>query len=158
MVTSQKAGKVEFMVTMFAAGSQVASTMNILIVEDEAKTAAYLRKGLIENGFGVDLAATGQDGLHLIYGQAMIDELARHGYRLSAGTLYPILRGGERKDYLVSAPMREGRSGRRCYRITPLGRRALRTAQRKVDALFGELFREAAQETRRWNGRTGRTG
>ena len=39
--------------------------MNILIVEDEAKTAAYLRKGLIENGFGVDLAATGQDGLHL---------------------------------------------------------------------------------------------
>jgi hypothetical protein len=28
-----------------------------------------------------------------IYGQAMIDELSRHGYRLSAGTLYPILHG-----------------------------------------------------------------
>ena len=26
-----------------------------------------------------------------IFGQAMIDELGRHGYRLSAGTLYPIL-------------------------------------------------------------------
>ena len=83
-----------------------------------------------------------------IYGQAMIDELARHGYRLSAGTLYPILHGMERKGYLVSAPMRAGKSGRRCYRITPLGRRALRTARRKVDGLFGELFREAVKVTR----------
>ena len=30
-----------------------------------------------------------------IFGQAMIDELGRHGYRLSAGTLYPILHGME---------------------------------------------------------------
>jgi len=39
--------------------------MRILIVEDEAKTAAYLRRGLSENGFVVDLAADGTDGLHL---------------------------------------------------------------------------------------------
>jgi len=39
--------------------------MKILIIEDEAKTAAYLRKGLKENGFVVDLAARGDDGLHL---------------------------------------------------------------------------------------------
>jgi two-component system copper resistance phosphate regulon response regulator CusR len=39
--------------------------MNILIVEDEAKTAAYLRKGLIENGFVVSLATNGLDGLKL---------------------------------------------------------------------------------------------
>ncbi len=39
--------------------------MRILIVEDEAKTAAYLRKGLTENGFVVDVAHTGDDGLHL---------------------------------------------------------------------------------------------
>jgi len=39
--------------------------MNILIAEDEAKTAAYLRKGLTENGFVVDLARNGQDGLEL---------------------------------------------------------------------------------------------
>jgi hypothetical protein len=32
-----------------------------------------------------------------IFGQAMIDELARHGYRLSAGTLYPVLHGMERQ-------------------------------------------------------------
>ena len=39
--------------------------MRILIVEDEKKTAAYLQKGLAENGFTVDLADCGEDGLHL---------------------------------------------------------------------------------------------
>src|SRR5258708_6686629 len=39
--------------------------MRILIVEDEPKTAAYLRKGLAENGFIVDVAADGKDGEHL---------------------------------------------------------------------------------------------
>jgi DNA-binding PadR family transcriptional regulator len=32
-----------------------------------------------------------------LYGLSMIEELARHGYRLSAGTLYPILHGLEKK-------------------------------------------------------------
>ncbi len=39
--------------------------MKILIIEDEKKTAAYLRKGLTENGFVVDLAPDGGEGLHL---------------------------------------------------------------------------------------------
>ena len=39
--------------------------MKILIVEDEVKTGAYLRKGLSENGFVVDLADNGRDGLEL---------------------------------------------------------------------------------------------
>jgi two-component system copper resistance phosphate regulon response regulator CusR len=39
--------------------------MHILIVEDETKTAAYLRKGLAESGFVVDTANRGDDGLHL---------------------------------------------------------------------------------------------
>jgi two-component system copper resistance phosphate regulon response regulator CusR len=39
--------------------------MRILIVEDEAKTAAYLRRGLGENGFVADVAVDGTDGLHL---------------------------------------------------------------------------------------------
>jgi two-component system copper resistance phosphate regulon response regulator CusR len=39
--------------------------MKILIVEDEAKTAAYLHKGLTENGFIVDPADNGRDGLEL---------------------------------------------------------------------------------------------
>ena len=39
--------------------------MRILIVEDEKKTAAYLKKGLSESGFVVDVAEQGEDGLHL---------------------------------------------------------------------------------------------
>ena len=37
--------------------------MKILVVEDEAKAAAYLRKGLTEHGFVVDVATRGDDGL-----------------------------------------------------------------------------------------------
>ncbi|MEB0135706.1 heavy metal response regulator transcription factor [Actimicrobium sp. CCC2.4] len=39
--------------------------MRILIVEDEPKTGDYLRKGLQENGYVVDLARDGTTGLHL---------------------------------------------------------------------------------------------
>jgi two-component system copper resistance phosphate regulon response regulator CusR len=39
--------------------------MRILIVEDEPKTAAYVRKGLMEQGYVVDVASNGFDGLHL---------------------------------------------------------------------------------------------
>ena len=39
--------------------------MKILVVEDEAKTGDYLKQGLSEAGFVVDLARDGHDGLHL---------------------------------------------------------------------------------------------
>jgi two-component system copper resistance phosphate regulon response regulator CusR len=39
--------------------------VKILIIEDERKTAAYLRKGLTENSFTVDLTDLGEEGLHL---------------------------------------------------------------------------------------------
>ena len=39
--------------------------MRLLIVEDEPKTGSYLRKGLIQSGFIVDLALTGIDGLSM---------------------------------------------------------------------------------------------
>ena len=39
--------------------------MRVLVVEDEAKTAAYLQKGLSEHGFVVDVAEDGEQGLHL---------------------------------------------------------------------------------------------
>jgi two-component system copper resistance phosphate regulon response regulator CusR len=43
----------------------MAALMRVLIVEDDAKTAAYLRKGLCEEGFIVDVAPSGGDGLFL---------------------------------------------------------------------------------------------
>lgn len=39
--------------------------MKILVVEDEPKAAAYLRDGLSEHGFVIDVATAGDDGLHL---------------------------------------------------------------------------------------------
>jgi two-component system copper resistance phosphate regulon response regulator CusR len=39
--------------------------MRVLIIEDEEKTADYLRRGLTEQGFNVDLAPDGVEGLHL---------------------------------------------------------------------------------------------
>jgi PadR family transcriptional regulator len=77
-----------------------------------------------------------------VFGQAMIDELARHGYRLSTGTLYPILHGMEQQGYLRSQTVqRDGRS-RRVYRATAAGRKALSTARQRVQELFGEMFEE----------------
>lgn len=75
-----------------------------------------------------------------IFGLGMIEELARHGYRLSAGTLYPVLHGLERRGYLASKTIRNGTRLRRTYRATPAGRRALAAARRRVQELFGELF------------------
>src|SRR5260370_15842125 len=39
--------------------------MKILIVEDERKTTAYLKRGFEENGFTVDVADNGEDGAYL---------------------------------------------------------------------------------------------
>lgn len=75
-----------------------------------------------------------------IFGLEMAEELARHGYRISAGTLYPLLHGLEKKGYLRSAEERHGRSIRRMYRATSLGRNTLREAKSKVRELFGELI------------------
>lgn len=75
-----------------------------------------------------------------IFGQGIAEELARHGYRLSAGTLYPLLHGLERRGYLRSTERRSGKRGRRFYRATARGRIALEAAKEKVRELFGELF------------------
>ena len=75
-----------------------------------------------------------------IFGLGMIEELRRHGYRLSPGTLYPLLHGLERRGYLRSRKVRSGRSARRVYRATASGRKALAVAREKVNELLGELL------------------
>ena len=77
-----------------------------------------------------------------IFGLWIIEELGRHGYKLSPGTLYPILHGLERKGYLRSTEKREGRQVRRMYKATPAGRKALAAAKIKVRELMGELFED----------------
>ncbi|SOB54868.1 PadR family transcriptional regulator [Pseudomonas lundensis] len=71
-----------------------------------------------------------------VFGLGIIEELQRHGYELSAGTVYPMLHGLEKKGYLTSRHERTGRRERRVYEITE----ALVEARAKVKELFGELI------------------
>ena len=73
-----------------------------------------------------------------VYGQWMIDELASHGYRLSPGTLYPMLSKLERDGYLTSATEREGRTSRKFYTITEKGREGLVVARARLKELKGK--------------------
>jgi DNA-binding PadR family transcriptional regulator len=77
-----------------------------------------------------------------IFGLGMVEELARHGYRISPGTLYPILRSLEKKGYLRSSEQRDGKSLRKVYQATPSGRKALEAAKGKIKELFHELVEE----------------
>ncbi len=77
---------------------------------------------------------------HEIYGQWMIDELAGHGYRLSPGTLYPMLHKMERDGYLVSRTVRAGRQARKLYTITDKGRAGLALAKERVREFTGEAM------------------
>ena len=77
-----------------------------------------------------------------VFGLWFIEELARHGYKLSPGTLYPLLHGLERRGYLRSKDERLGNRSRRVYRATPLGRKVLAAAREKVRELFGELLED----------------
>ncbi len=77
-----------------------------------------------------------------IFGLGMIEELARHGYRVSPGTLYPLMDGLEKKGLLRSARVLGDGRYRRVYQATPAGRRALKTAKHRVKELFGELFED----------------
>ncbi len=88
-----------------------------------------------------------------IFGLGIIGELARHGYVLSPGTLYPLLHGLERKGYLKSSIQKEEGRPRRVYKATARGRRALAAAREKVRELFGEMFEEEEHDERTRRGR-----
>ncbi len=75
-----------------------------------------------------------------LFGLGIVEELARHGYKISPGTLYPLLHGLEKKGYIAATERRNGKSLRKVYRATPLGRKALATAKDRVREFIGELF------------------
>lgn len=77
-----------------------------------------------------------------VFGLGIIEELAHHGYKMSPGTLYPMLHGMEKAGLLASAVEQIDKHNRRVYEITPDGRKALRLAKSKVWELFREFFEE----------------
>jgi DNA-binding PadR family transcriptional regulator len=76
----------------------------------------------------------------------MLEELHHHGYRLSPGTLYPILaRMAERGWLRATEPARA--TGARVYRLTPRGREVLNQVRHSLDELYREVG-GAADKTR----------
>ena len=75
-----------------------------------------------------------------IFGVEMMDELRRHGYLISSGTLYPILHSLEEDGYLTRRDEVVGGKVRKYYRITEKGINALKDAKKKIQELTEEVM------------------
>jgi PadR family transcriptional regulator PadR len=83
-----------------------------------------------------------------VYGQWMLEELSRHGYRLSPGTLYPILARMEQRGWLRAAPTDRSKAAR-VYRLTPRGNEVLTQLRLSLDELYREVSGRPAPHPRR---------
>ena len=77
-----------------------------------------------------------------VYGAGLIRELARHGYQISCGTLYPILHRLLQSEFLTSKNKNVRGKIRKYYRITPKGRKALKEYRSKIQELVTEVLEE----------------
>ncbi len=77
-----------------------------------------------------------------IYGIMIQEELSRHGYRLSPGTLYPMLHRLEGEGYLARQSRVVAGKARNYYTITQKGRDALNEARNKIRELVAEVIEE----------------
>jgi DNA-binding PadR family transcriptional regulator len=75
-----------------------------------------------------------------IFGVEMMDELRRHGYSISSGTLYPILHSLEEDGYLTRRDEVVSGKVRKYYRITEKGINALEDAKKKIQELTEEVM------------------
>lgn len=82
-----------------------------------------------------------------VYGVAIMEELRRHGYEVSPGTLYPVLHGLEEARYLRRADRVVGGKVRKYYAITPRGRKALAVGREKIRELVREVLEDEASPT-----------
>jgi DNA-binding PadR family transcriptional regulator len=82
---------------------------------------------------------------HPLIGQWVLTELRRHGYDISPGTLYPLLKRLERNGWLRSeAAVGEGKRRRRYYHLTARGAAVLDVLRETVVELHHEVVEEAA--------------
>jgi PadR family transcriptional regulator, regulatory protein PadR len=81
-----------------------------------------------------------------VYGMALIEELGRHGYQLSPGTLYPVLHGLEADGYLEHESRTVSGKVRKYYQATEQGRQALREARAKIRELVDEVLGDRPRE------------
>jgi PadR family transcriptional regulator PadR len=78
-----------------------------------------------------------------VYGQWMLEELRHHGYRLSPGTLYPMLARMARRGWLRAADPTRAKAPR-VYRLTPRGHEVLNEIQHALHELYREVGRRPA--------------
>ncbi len=99
---------------------------------------------LLKHFFGgfVRLHILHHAGIEPIYGIEMIEELGRHGYKLSPGTLYPILHSLAKAGYLTSEDEVVDGKRRKNYRATKKGEKLLREGREKLRELFREVVEE----------------
>jgi PadR family transcriptional regulator PadR len=77
-----------------------------------------------------------------VFGAEITEELARHGYRVGPGTLYPTLHRLEKEGYLtVSSRVVNGKV-RKYYIITEGGKAVLETARGKIRELVEEVLND----------------
>lgn len=93
-----------------------------------------------------------------IFGLGMMKELARHGYAIGPGTLYPLLHRLDENGLLVSRAEVVGGKARTYYEITAKGRRVLRKIAPKIAELAGELLPHPPADTHRPPARRKRAG
>lgn len=77
-----------------------------------------------------------------MFGLWLIDELKRHGYNISPGTLYPTLHSLEEDALLQSYKKVVKGKIRKYYRTTPKGKIILHEAKIKVQELLHEIMGE----------------
>ena len=77
-----------------------------------------------------------------IFGVEIAEELARHGYSISSGTLYPTLHRLEKEGYLESSSKVINGRIRRYYRATARGKLVLEQSRRKIRELVTEVIEE----------------
>lgn len=78
-----------------------------------------------------------------VYGHWMLEELHRHGYRLSPGTLYPLLARMARRGWLRSSEPK-GSKDPRVYRTTPEGSEVLKRLRTSLAELQHEVTPQPA--------------
>jgi len=75
-----------------------------------------------------------------IFGVEIARELARHGYNISPGTLYPVLHRLEKEGYLESNSQLVNGKVRKYYQATDAGKRALEQSKKKIRELVTEVI------------------
>ncbi|MEW6666349.1 MAG: helix-turn-helix transcriptional regulator [Thermodesulfobacteriota bacterium] len=75
-----------------------------------------------------------------VFGVGLAEELARHGYRLSFGTLYPLLSKMVEMGLLTVEARTVNQKQRKYYRITSAGLEELENVKHKIRELYEEVI------------------